>query len=189
MLNLFLMTLDTIDSQSDRDFLVALYQEYKRLVFSVARQLVLKDDAEDIVQEVFIRLIPAVQLLQNMEPYRRIAYICSMTKNLSFNHLAKIHTEQKHTVEDSEDFVYENLDAGINVEDQVLHSERLHALLKIWPELSAHDQYVLRAKYILNQNDREIAGALNVAPASVRMLITRARRRALLLMQQETAEL
>lgn len=189
MLDLFLLTLDTLDSQSDRDFLVELYQNHKYLVFSIINQIVHQHtDAEDIMQEVFIRMIPKVQNIKQMEPRRRIAYIAVAAKNLSFDHLARKSIERKYALENQTDFDFENMEADVNIENQVLHSEKLQSLLKIWPELSETDRYILRAKYILDESDAEIATKLGVAVNSVRMKITRARQHALALMQKEGAE-
>lgn len=74
---------------------------------------------------------------------------------------------------------------GPSLEEAALRRLDYQALAKIWPRLPEEDRLALEAKYILQLDDREIARQLGVKPASVRMRLTRARRRALKEMEKE----
>jgi RNA polymerase sigma-70 factor (ECF subfamily) len=45
----------------------------------------------------------------------------------------------------------------------------------MWPSLDETTRAILEKKYVLGQDDREIAQSLGIKPASVRMTLTRAR--------------
>lgn len=51
--------------------------------------------------------------------------------------------------------------------------------------LPAKHKYLLYFKYMLEMNDKDIAGVLNIAPNSVRQYLTRARREAKKLIDKE----
>ena len=49
----------------------------------------------------------------------------------------------------------------------------------LWPRLSEEDRILLEGKYVWGQSDKELAEILHCKPSSIRMKLTRARRRAL----------
>lgn len=55
-------------------------------------------------------------------------------------------------------------------------------------QLSAEDRALLEGKYILGDSDEMLARTLHCKPSSIRMKLTRARRRALKLLEQEGAD-
>ena len=54
--------------------------------------------------------------------------------------------------------------------------------------MSAEDRALLEGKYILGDSDEMLARTLHCKPSSIRMKLTRARRRALKLLEQEGAD-
>lgn len=52
----------------------------------------------------------------------------------------------------------------------------------IWAKLDERSRFVLESRYILEKTDAEIAQTLKVNPNSVRMILTRARKKAFSLM-------
>ena len=69
------------------------------------------------------------------------------------------------------------------MEMKYIHEEDLRHMARIWKDLDSRSQYVLEARYILGKNDAEIAAALGLKPNSVRMVLTRARKKAYDLME------
>ena len=56
--------------------------------------------------------------------------------------------------------------------------------MNVWPQLSTQDKILLESKYILGYNDNEIGKLLGCKASSVRMYLTRARRRAVELISE-----
>ena len=73
------------------------------------------------------------------------------------------------------------LQTGNNLEiDEILIiSEQSQALVAIWPLLPESDQILLEGKYLLGYTDTELADLLKCKVESIRMKLTRARRKAL----------
>ena len=64
----------------------------------------------------------------------------------------------------------------------------LDALAQVWPRLDENTRWLLEARYILDYSDGELARELGVKPDSVRMALTRARRKARHLMESQHNE-
>ena len=102
----------------------------------------------------------------------------------------------KHVLEDADetfasrmkkgDFVVAGNNFGLGSsrehEPQIIKIMDLEALSNIWPDLDPRSQYVLEARYLLEKSTDEIASELNIKPDSVRMAISRARKKAYMLM-------
>ncbi|OUN10095.1 hypothetical protein B5G42_11275 [Flavonifractor sp. An91] len=74
---------------------------------------------------------------------------------------------------------------GPSLDDHLLQTERLERLAEVWDLLPEDDQLLLEGKYILGQEDTELADMLGCKASSIRMKLTRARRRAFQLMNEE----
>lgn len=61
-------------------------------------------------------------------------------------------------------------------------------LAQVWPRLDENTRWLLEARYILDYSDGELARELGVKPDSVRMALTRARRKARRLMESQHNE-
>ena len=71
-----------------------------------------------------------------------------------------------------------------SLDDLLLHSDSAEQLWGLWAKLSVQDRILLEGKHILELTDEELASILKCKPASVRMKLTRARRRAAKLLSE-----
>lgn len=164
-----------------KQFILDMYEKYNSVMASTARKYIASpNNVEDIVQESLIKLMKKVGTLQSMECCTLTAYIVATVRNTAINRLKSMAAEKKYSVD------IENLDfAGTPFETQTLDdvlicAERKDFLSKIWPDLPQEDQMLLSGKYILGYTDQELANLLGCRKGSIRMKLTRARRRALL---------
>ena len=67
----------------------------------------------------------------------------------------------------------------VSPEENLILTEQKHAFIKIWQELEQEDRFLLEGRYILRYTDRELAEEIGCQPNSVRMKLTRARRKVL----------
>lgn len=170
-------------SQSDKEFMIQLYQNYNRLMFFVAKRYVSDDTAsEDIVQESLEKLIKKVETIRPMERCVLAGYIVSTVRNTAINYL-KFEGKRKTHQSSLEDWQEsEKLSGKYSLDDLLILTEEKSKLQMIWPSLSKEDQLLLEGKYILGYSDSELALQLGCRSDSVRMKMTRARRRAFDLM-------
>ena len=177
--------IEEIEDRGDQAFMLRLYQEFAPLIFATARKYVPdRENYKDVAQEALLRLIEKVGLLRTMNRYTLAYYVSVTVKNTALNYLRKQKTIDKHCV--SWGGSGDGIAAGApDLEDAIMLKELAGQLLRIWGRLTEEERCLLEGKYLLEQNDRELARQLGCQPGSVRMKLTRARRRARQLMTEE----
>ena len=128
-----------------------------------------------------LRLIDHLDTLRRLEPEGLAGYIAAACRHTAYN-----------AVRDSSRHPWLPLDGGPEVpderqevEDRVLRRLELDALAQVWPRLDENTRWLLEARYILDYSDGELARELGVKPDSVRMALTRARRKARRLIENQ----
>jgi RNA polymerase sigma-70 factor (ECF subfamily) len=139
-----------------------------RLLSYAHRLLGNMNDAEDVVQEVFLKL----WFMRNaLEQYGHIpALSLTITKHLSLNQLKKNEREY--------DALDENIEAGdLSPHDGMEQKDGMERLLKIVSRLPDLQQSILRMKHIDGMETDEIAALTGSTPEAVRMNLSRARKK------------
>lgn len=175
------------NSLDDQEFIESIYQEYVRLLYQIARQYIFEADlVEDIVHDAFEKLIPKVSLLRSFDCCRLRAYLVSTVRNTAITKAKKLKEEHARQVSsDFEDAIGQIPDAYISMEENLLSRERREAFLAAFKSLGQDEQFLLEAKYFLQRSDKEIAEELHVKPSSIRMMLTRVRRKMLTILSKE----
>lgn len=175
---------------SSQEKVEEIYLKYKRLMFATAGKFTANiEDQEDIVQNVLERLVKMFSGNAASTCCISAGYIVSMVRSAAIDFLRKQSQEAQHYFNVEDDKLAEMAKTTETLEELLLPSDSADRLWTIWPELSREDQIVLEGRYILNQTDRELANILKCKPSSIRMKLTRARRRAIkLLSERESNE-
>lgn len=104
------------------------------------------------------------------------AYIVSTVRNAAINYLRQQALEGEHS---------DSLDEDIpSLEDLSLIVSQRNLLSEVWSQLSQEDRFLLEGRYIIGASDKELASTLNCKSDSIRMKLTRARRRAFALVMK-----
>lgn len=172
----------------DQNYMYWVYEKFSRLMFSTALKYVSdKSAAEDLIQDVIIKLITKISTLRKLSRCALSSYIVISVRNASINYLRQQESGRKHMVEEAFDELYSDIrDTSVSPEDMVLFSERKNAFYMVWEMLLEKDRDLLMGKYVLELSDKELAEMCGCKTDSVRMLLTRARRRALAIMKEES---
>lgn len=174
-----LVSIPPVEKQNDRQFISDLYERYGRIMYSKA-MIHLSDpqDVDDLIQDCLERLIKNTTTLRALDECKLLSYITITVRNAAIN-LSKRHEVQaRHTfLTDFED------DAPVNPviqpEEYLLSDELSTEFMKVFDTLPEEDQILFRGKYLQGLNDAELAALFGCAASSIRMKLTRARRRAL----------
>jgi RNA polymerase sigma-70 factor (ECF subfamily) len=139
-----------------------------RLISYAQRLLGNKNDAEDVVQEVFLKLW---FMRNNLDRYNHIpALALTITKHLSLNQL-------KMNVR-GYDFLDDNIeDDNLTPYAGLERKDELEQLLKIVDRLPDLQQSILRMKHIDGLETDEIATLTGSSHVAVRMNLSRARKK------------
>ena len=173
------------DGPDNSNSVEELYLKYKRLMFATAGKYTENlADQEDIVQTALERLIKIFSVSGPQERCISAAYIVITVRSVSIELLRKRGLEAKHFVS-MEGEQYEPAVGTVETMDELMIlSENARQLWAIWPKLPDEDRILLKGKYILEYSDQELAAILKCNPNSIRMKLTRARRRALKLLPE-----
>ena len=173
------------DQPSDREFMDQMYMEFERLMFFTARQYTSKAEiAEDIVQESLVRLYEKVRTMKPMKHVVLAAYIRATVRNTAINVLRKMNREKDYAA-DAETDAFAQADQEWVLNTMMDLSGYRVLLSKIWPRLPEDDRLLLEGKYILGYSDQELAEEIGCQANSIRVKLTRARRRALAIIQEQ----
>lgn len=164
------------DSEQER-FSDLFEQHYLLMMKEAGKYFTAPEDVEDIVQEAILNLIEKKDKLLSLEPYHQAAYIATTVRNLSISVLRHRKCIEFIPLSELEDYQIPN---DHMLDPEVIFTQKVYAeqFRKIWHTLPPEDQVLLGQKYILDETDEEIARDLQIKPSSVRMTLTRARRRA-----------
>lgn len=165
-------------------FMKDLYKRYSRLMYAtVLRSIPNSQDCEDIVQDAVESLCKKVHTLMTLPSPALTVYIVYTVKNKVSNCKRHQSVVNKHIMPM----------AGTNLEDLespaptpealVELKEQVEALYRVWPRLPDQDRELLYRKYVLKQDNEELAEFLRCKPDSVRMRLTRAKRKVAALME------
>ena len=165
-------------SLSDQEFVQKVYHDYQRLIYFVVRKYTSSPiECEDIVQDCLEKLIVKVGLLRRLHPAALANYIVVASRNTAISFL-KWKSHETAAVISLDDIREEaTLDRESPLEREILHQEDLKEFLDAWELMDKETKMVLEGKYILGYDDKMLAELLGCQPGSVRMKLTRARRK------------
>ena len=137
--------------------LADLYDVYESKLLRYATIMVGDPDwAEDLVQETFMKSIAHLQLLGNLKPYQRLAWLRTVLKN-HFIDQQRAHQREQEMVEQ------------IIQETEIAESDLIPILTGELLELAPEkDRELLIQRYILGMNSQEISDQIGIPAATVR---------------------
>lgn len=189
MLNI-IGTISADSNPSDRAFILEMYQQFYRLMFSTVRKYCMDSDVcEEVVQESLLKLIQKTDILKCMEQAVLASYIVSTARNTAIDYLKSREKQNAHN-SSLEDEAYSDLESpDIPLDELMYFVERKEYLAKVFNQLSAEDRELLEGKYFFDYTDDYLAKLIGCKKNSVRMKLTRARRRVLKLVEKEGDEI
>lgn len=160
--------------RADIGGLEALVQRYQVRAVRAAF-LVTHDEplSEDIVQDTFIRLYRHIHHFDESRPFE--PYLMRSVVNAALN---TIRREARSASLDADPGLIENLlEHAASVEAQVEFTQLSQQLLRALSSLSPRQRVAIVQRYYLGLSEREMASELNVAPGTIKWLLSAARSR------------
>ena len=179
------IALYSIEDDYERNFMINLYNKYyqisKNKAYSILHDY---DEAEESVQDAFVKLIENLPRIIKLEPAKLSVYVIITVRNVAIDHYRKKRNENnKEYLFGDDEILEKTADDKPLPEDLYLKKEELEELSDALKKLPEKSRMILEAKYILRQTDKEIGEMIGVSEKSVRMYLTRARRQAYELMK------
>lgn len=171
-----------IENTDDQAFMYRLYEEYEQLMFwAASKYLKNLEDRKDAVQDAIVALIKNLRTIRELDDARLRTYIVYTVESRAINLVKRRNLELRLF----DDFEHVPVGTAVDmIEDSLLQLASKGTISAIWPKLSNQDKILLESKYILGYNDNEIGKILGCKTSSVRMYLTRARRKAMKLISE-----
>lgn len=159
------------DCGSDTELLTALFDEnYPVMKYTAMGILHDEAEAEDAVQDAFVGCLRRIETMRSLAPAARPVYLLTAAKRSA---LSRIRKKRRFADLPPEENMLK--DDGRSVEDAAIDNLTMEQVRKTFPKLPDSIKDVLRYKYLLGMNDREIAKLLGVKKATVRVYLMRAK--------------
>lgn len=176
------LVMSAIEDPDARDFFTGIFQQYHRLMFYEASKYLSDQNAkEDVVQNALVKAIEHIDAVMQLEPVKIPAYLVIITRNESINYLRHESVVSSH----ASDVELESLSEDSAADDLLFVLDRKLTLEHVWTKLSEPEQTLLSGRYLIGYSDEELAALLGCKAASIRMMLTRARRRAARILKEE----
>lgn len=179
---MFFLMLQMIENEEERSRMAAFYLQYHKLLKKKARDIMqkfgLKDETDlsgDFVHDAMAKIMQNMNTVMSFNDYQLLAYASKTVQSCVIDYCRKIIKDQK-TMHEKE-ILEDALELSNDPFKDVGESDPITSLGKILALLSNSDRNILIYKYFLNYNDSQIAALIGVKPDSVRMALTRARRK------------
>lgn len=163
------------ESLNEANLFACIILRYEKKLFRyIQRTLYInKEDSEDILQEVFIKVY---RNLNSFNPrYKFSSWIYRITYNECINHLRK-HKYEKHQINlEVESDTYKELVEDIDLESNAIKADTQLNVQHILEKLDEQSRTVLVLKYIEEKDYNEIADILQTSTGNVGSLVNRAK--------------
>ncbi|MEH6765097.1 RNA polymerase sigma factor [Aequorivita antarctica] len=152
----------------DKTEFIALVMPFKDRLYRLSKRiLVSKDEAEDAVQEVFLKLWSGKE---NIENYKNPeAFAITMTKNYC---LDRLKSKQASNLK----IVHSNYQTSENIEKKIEANDGVEIVFKIMETLPEQQKIVLQLRDVEQFEFSEIAKMLDSNETAIRVTLSRARK-------------
>ena len=168
------MILFVFDTKEECDKFTILYEKYRKVVVYTI-SLYVKDpyQAEDLLQEIYIRIGNNLTKIDLSDEKRSQNYVITIARNYCRSYLCRQNKMEEEPLEDM-DTVESKLRQS-DVLDTLIDQERFMHLVTEIGKLKDHYKTVLELKYVTGFSDDEIAKFLNIKKKTVQMRLYRAK--------------
>lgn len=180
----------SLADDGDRLFVTDLYQQYKRLMYNIARRYFGNSaaDIEDALGAAVERMCRYVEKFRAVDRNKMKSYVISTIENVCKQQMKK----QKERDGQSDDAASESIDECVDPRDEYAsafdHADAV-SLLESFQGLSDRERDLIRWRHIDQMEFSEIAGLLGVSEVTVRSALTRARKHLRALAEQRKSDL
>lgn len=149
-----------------------IYYKYRDMLFKVAlKKVILKADAEDVLQEAFIKIAKNIKHIKNIDGKETASFLTIIVRNTAYDFLRK---KSKHIEVNLDEFTeLASTDGEIN---NMLDSIKYEKIVDIVKNIPSPYCEVLYLHYVRDLSVKQTAKLLERKPETVKMQIVRGKR-------------
>jgi len=176
-----ILALSGMENEEDKNFIADIYINYGKLMKFMAFKFVDNSyDADDIVQDVCVKLINKIPLLKTFTIQVLLNYVVFAIENSAIDFLRKrkrhLNLHQYFGDDDIVMQIVQEIPDFVTTENIVIENYDKEIIHKAVKRLNPKQKFVINCKYFHNMSDNEIAAVLEIKPVTVRGYLTDARK-------------
>ncbi|MBD5141933.1 MAG: sigma-70 family RNA polymerase sigma factor [Ruminococcus sp.] len=157
-----------IQNDDDREFIAELYRSKYRIWFKEAYKLTQdRHAAEDIINDVFVKLFSKIDVLREIGCYKSTGYIVKSIRNTCKRYL-KNKAKGGYPVDFYNDDNMANIPDSFNTEKTVFYRLDREVFAKVFNTLPDFEQDFIIKSFFENLSDREIAAQTGMKYNNIR---------------------
>ena len=166
-----------------------LYIDYKQTMYYSAHKILRNSyDAEDAVQQAFIRIMDYLKGIDENDTRKTKSYLSIVARNMAVDIYRKKKREMMHTISYDEHELFIEDPEGQAFEDEEDDHSLEEALARALKKLPMKYADVVRLTYVHELSSDKVGEILNISADNVRQRLVRARKKLGELMEQEAEE-
>ncbi|MBO4869366.1 MAG: sigma-70 family RNA polymerase sigma factor [Clostridia bacterium] len=175
---MFYLSLSAVNEDENKIFQAQLYELYGAAVLKAAQTILNgRQDAEDVLQDTFLKIIPHLGRLRELDPDERKGYLIQTAKHVSYDKLRRIKKEKKAAEK--------QLEASEAYELDLAGGYDADTLYKAVAQLDERERYVIYARFEAELTYEAVAAQLGVSEGNARQIMSRALKKLRELMKGE----
>ena len=162
-----IINLSTLEDDSDKELFTSIYINYEKSLFLVALSFChTKEDAEDLLQKTFVKVIKYIYSKHSVPANGLYAWLIEILKNTYLDDNKK-KCAQFITIsfDEAEEIPLDDFS------EQIMQNDSFENMIQ---KLSELDKEILRMKFILGYDSEKIASTIGVTNAAIRKRVERA---------------
>lgn len=178
---MLLLYLQTIDDETDRERFIRLYEQYGKLLLSVAREkLKRKDLAEDCLQETFLDVSRQFDQVKKVSRDKIEPYLITIVKRKCI----LMNNDKSFQAETSLESWMEDNGEGLFTDEEFWQDVSYLEAADVIDQLPDNLRDTCLLKYVYDYDNKTIAKKLGITEENVRVRISRAKRELKLLLER-----
>lgn len=180
------LALLAIEDESDRTFMIGLYEEHKKLMMNKARIMMESDEeAFEAVSDACVKLIAHVDTLRQLPGVSLRRYVVVTVEHAAIDLIRKRRAESRFSFL-ADDEVFKALPTREETADEaIIRAGERKALKDAIAQMSDRDRWVMSMRYDEQLSHREMAKRLHVKEKSVSVILDRTHKRLRAILEKE----
>ena len=166
------IVLSTVDLNSDdKNKFESIYHTYKNALFyQVHRIIKNENDAEDVLQEAFIKIAKNIKAVDDIKSKETISFLIIITKNTAYDYMRKSSKITELPLSETESIIDER------ALDDLVSSTEYQQIVSIITSIPSPYNEVLFLHYVKDYSIKKTADILDKKAATVKMQLVRGKK-------------
>ena len=169
---MLLIVFSSVDLNScEKNIFESIYYRYRNLLFYQALKITNNEkDAEDILQEAFIKIAKNIKCVDNVESRETASFLTVITKNTAYDYIRKTSKTKEISLNYEEHCVVES--RLKNLEENIEYQE----LVSVIAQITSPYNEVMYLHYVKDYSVKKTAALLDRKPSTVKMQLVRGKK-------------